>query len=204
MNAVARISEPRDPREFAGMSEPDLFDGLTWFAVVARPGRAQEAAFRLREQGYGAYLPMCRVERCNRGQGRKEAVLRPLFGRYLFVGVERRQPFSPVSNTRGVSFVVRDAAGFPCRVTPLALRLVKSRCDEDGGAMDLIGAAKASPAAEWAPDQALRVVAGPFREFVALFERYDGGDVAHVLVQLFGRVTPAAVRVRDLEPCGSR
>ena len=137
---------------------------------------------------------MCLEERTR--QGRKESVRRPLFGRYVFVGIHSEQPFRPIANTPGVAFVVRGAGRIPCRVTPLALRAVKRRCDADGGAVNLIPGARV---AQWQPDQSLQVLTGPFRDFIGQFA--DGsGETARILLDIFGRATVVTVDANNLQP----
>lgn len=222
MNAAQpRIAEPchLSPQEFRsvsipGIKRPDLatlaaltddpFVGLTWFATVSHPGKALEAAKRLEEQGYRSYLPMCCRERRNREIGRKEVIKQPLFDRYGFVGIDIGQPFGPIGNTRGVAFVVRRGDGRPCVVPVSALRHVKARCDADGGVLNLVNFAsqpRVSQAPAWAEGQALRVLTGPFAEFVGLFAG-AAGDHARVLVELFGRQITATVGVESLEAVG--
>lgn len=174
----------------------DLFSDREWFAIVSKPGEQQRAKDYLERSGYRVFLPMCLEERTR--HGRKESVRRPLFGRYVFVGVhtEQDQPFRPIANTPGVAFVVRGAGHIPCRVTPLALRAVKRRCDADGGAVILIPGARV---AAWVPNQPLKVLSGPFRDFIGQFA--DGsGETARVLLDIFGRATVVSIDAENLEP----
>lgn len=172
----------------------DLFSDRTWFAVVSRPGKQELVRDELERQRYRAFLPMCRRER--RNGGRKEVVIRPLFDRYMFVGCHAEQPFGPIGNTRGVAFIVRGAGSIPCRVPPIALRAVKSRCDKDGGAVDL---ARRPPKERWAPEQPLRVVDGPFKDFVGLFAGASG-ETAKILLDLFGNLRVMSISLQCLEP----
>ena len=172
----------------------DLFSDREWFALVSHPGRQQVVKAELERQRYRVFLPMCRKQR--RHAGKVEVVLRPLFERYLFVGCHTEQPFHPITNTRGVAFLVRSASGIPCRVPPVALREVKRRCDADGGAVDLVPGARV---ARWQPDQPLRVLDGPFRDFIGLFAGGDG-ETARILLDLFGRPTITTVGAQSLEP----
>lgn len=174
----------------------DMFDGLSWFAVVAHPGRQEQAQAELAKQGYGVFLPMCRREVTH--ARKTEAVLRPLFDRYLFAGVDllAGQPFTPIGNTRGVAFVVRGSSGAPSRVPVAALRRVKERCDSDGGVLDLT---PSRTRLTWAPGTELRVTDGPLQGLLALFGGAVGHEAARVMVQVFGRPTVATMPVASLE-----
>ncbi|WP_174436437.1 transcription termination/antitermination protein NusG [Azospirillum brasilense] len=179
----------------------DMFSDREWFAVVVKPGRNQEVHRRFEEQGYRSFLPLCLRERSN-GPGRVETVVRPLFDRYQFVGCHTEQPFSPITSTIGVNFVVRGVGNFPLRVSPLVLRKVKDRCDADGGAVDFRPRqSEPRPPVTWEPEQVLRVIEGPFRDFAAVFLEVDKRrEMALVMVDLFGRSTPLAIPVDSLRP----
>ncbi len=172
----------------------DLFSEGEWFAIVSHPGRQQQAKEALERQRYRVFLPMGRTQR--RHAGKTEVVERPLFDRYLFVGRHSEQPFTPITNTRGVAFVVRGVGGIPCRVSPLALRAVKRRCDADGGSVNLIPGGRV---AQWRPEQPLRVLDGPFKDFVGLFAG-GSGETAKILLDLFGQPTLTSLPEQSLEP----
>lgn len=175
----------------------DLFSDREWFAIVAKPREQQRAKEYLERQDYRAFLPMCLEERTR--QGRKESVRRPLFGRYVFVGIHSEQPFRLIATTPGVAFIVRGAGGIPCRVPALALREVKRRCDFDGGAVNLIPGPRT---AQWQPEQSLKVLAGPFRDFIGQFAG-GSGETAQILLDIFGRATVVTVDANNLQPAGT-
>lgn len=175
----------------------DLFSDREWFAIVAKPREQQRAKEYLERQDYRAFLPMCLEERTRRGQ--TEAVHRPLFGRYVFLGIHSEQPFRPIAYTPGVAFIVRGSGGIPCRVPALALREIKSRCDADGGAVNLI---PAPPMAQWQPEQPLKMLSGPFRDFIGRFAS-GNGDTARILVHILGRATVVTVDAHTLQPAST-
>ncbi|CAO3358623.1 transcription termination/antitermination protein NusG [Azospirillum palustre] len=182
----------------------DQFSDREWFAIVVKPGRSEEVHRRLLEQRYRSFRPLCLTERRNREKGRMEEIVRPLFDRYQFVGVHSEQPFSPIQSTIGVAFVVRGVGHMPLRVSPLVLRRVAARFNEDG-VVDLRPARSvAGPMVTWEPGDMLEVIDGPFREFSAtLLEWADKRrEVARVLVNIFGRVTPLEAPVGALRPMG--
>ncbi|SMH60484.1 transcription termination/antitermination protein NusG [Azospirillum agricola] len=172
----------------------DLFSDCEWFAVVSKPGHQQQAKECLERRGFRVFLPMVLEERTRRGV--KEAAHRPLFGRYVFVGVHLEQPFHPIASTPGVAFILRGVGGIPSRVTALALRLVKSRCDADGGAVNLIPGARV---AQWKPNQPLKVLEGPFRDFIGQFAG-GSGETARVFLDVLGRSTVVSIGAQHLEP----
>ena len=79
---------------------------ITWYAVYTRPHGEAAALDNLLRQGYCAYLPRYRTR--VRHARRLQSVLRPLFPRYLFAGIDRSSmPWRPILSTIGVTDVVR-------------------------------------------------------------------------------------------------
>jgi transcriptional antiterminator RfaH len=60
---------------------------IQWHAVHTRPHAELEVLDHLLPQGYAAYLPRHRTWVSHARH--REAVLRPLFPRYLFAGIDR-------------------------------------------------------------------------------------------------------------------
>ena len=60
---------------------------IAWYAVYTQPHAETKAAEHLLRQGYSAYLPRYRTWVSH--ARRRQPVLRPLFPRYLFAGVDR-------------------------------------------------------------------------------------------------------------------
>ncbi|MFP5513407.1 MAG: transcription termination/antitermination protein NusG [Alphaproteobacteria bacterium] len=182
----------------------DQFSDREWFSVVSKPGQQRVAAEQLERQGYRAFLPMCLRER-NNGPGRIETVARPLFDRYVFVGIHTEQAFRPIWSTIGVQFVVCGSGHIPVRVPAMALRRVAKRLEEGGGMIDLRPSrAACGPMVDWEAGDALQVIEGPFRDFAAtLVEWADKRrEIARVMVEIFGRVTPVEMPTSGLKPVG--
>lgn len=185
----------------------DQFSDREWFAVVVKPGRNEEVHKRFEDQGYRSFRPLCLRERRNREKGRIETIVRPLFDRYQFVGMSSEQPFSPIQNTIGVAFVVRGQGHIPLRVSPLVLRRVVSRFNEDG-LVDLRPSSPVvpGPLVDWEPGDMLEVIDGPFRDFSAVLVEWADKrrEMARVLVNIFGRTTPVEAPVMGLRPINRR
>lgn len=180
-------------------AQMDIFSDADWFAVVSHVGteKYELAAKELGRQGYRVFAPMCRRER--RHAGKVEAVLRPLFDRYLFVGLTPEQPFHPITNTRGVAFVVRGLGGVPCRVSHLPLRRVKSRCDAfEDGVIDYTPSKRKELSVALQKGQPVRIASGPFADFMGLFAGASG-NVVQVVIEIFGRQTPVTVAPQHVE-----
>lgn len=182
----------------------DQFSDREWFAVVVKPGRNEEVHKRFEDQGYRSFRPLCLRERTH--ARKTETVIRPLFDRYQFVGMSSEQPFGPIQNTIGVAFVVRGQGYIPLRVSPLVLRRVASRFNEDG-LVDLRPAQPvAGPMVDWELGDMLKVIDGPFRDFSAVLVEWADKrrEMARVLVNIFGRTTPMEAPVTGLRSINRR
>src|ERR1700739_3786845 len=105
---------------------------MHWYAVYTQPHAEAKAAKHLSRQGYSAYLPRYRTWVSH--ARRRRAVLRPLFPRYLFAGVDRTSMLGrPILSTIGVADVVR-AGDDPTGVPPEVLAAIRER--EALGAFD--------------------------------------------------------------------
>ena len=60
---------------------------IRWYAVYTQPHAETKALEHLLRQGYSAYLPRYRTHVSH--ARRRLMVLRPLFPRYLFAGIDR-------------------------------------------------------------------------------------------------------------------
>jgi transcriptional antiterminator RfaH len=71
------------------------------YAVFTHPHAEAKALEHLLRQGYSAYLPRDRTQVSH--ARRRQTVLRPLFPRYLFAGIDRASmPWRPILSTFGV------------------------------------------------------------------------------------------------------
>src|SRR5215471_20472886 len=98
---------------------------ISWYAVLTRPQAESTALSNLLRQGYEAYLPRCRV-RVSHAR-RRQIVLRPLFPRYLFAGIDRASMrWRPILSTFGVADVVR-AGDEPAAVPSKIVATIRAR-----------------------------------------------------------------------------
>ena len=75
---------------------------MQWYAVYTQPHAEPKALEHLLRQGYAAYLPRYRTKVSH--ARRRQIVLRPLFPRYLFAGIDRAtMPWRPILSTVGVT-----------------------------------------------------------------------------------------------------
>jgi transcriptional antiterminator RfaH len=151
---------------------------ISWYAVHTRPQSETKALENLLRQGYHAYLPRYRTQ--IRHARRLHGVLRPLFPRYLFAGLDRgAMPWRPILSTFGVSDVVR-AGDEPM---PVAAEIVERLREQEGaGAFEALVQRRKLRVGEL-----VRVSAGAFEDMVGRLVELRDQDRAVVLLELLGR-----------------
>jgi transcriptional antiterminator RfaH len=163
---------------------------IRWYAVYTRPHAEGTALAHLLRQGYHAYLPRYRTGLSH--ARRRRTVLRPLFPRYLFAGVERTaMRWRPILSTRGVTDVVR-AGDEPTPVPAKIVALIRER--ENDGAFD-----RSDPWRLLQRGELVRVTAGAFQDMVGRLVELPDQDRVVVLLELLGRGVRAELRTETVE-----
>lgn len=152
--------------------------GLVWALALTRPGQERRAAAGLAAQGFGTFLPRITVTRRRQGRFREEEV--PLFPGYLFISAEVGcTRWSVIDGTRGIRYLLR-AGRQPARVRAELVLGLMARCDPTG---------LLAPASSVGVGDSVRILSGPFAEFVAQVEGFGHADRVRLLVDLMGRRT---------------
>lgn len=174
-----------------GLDVPDLH-GKRWHVAVVKPQVQYRDIARkaLEARGYAVLLPMCRELVAGK------AVERPMYGRYLFVGVRPDQDGWSIRWAPGIQHMTLDAKRRPVTVGIPVLEAIGARMHADGGVVDLCPKPVAVGSG-FAPGQQVRVAEGLFDGMRGLFEA-DEGERCRVLLRLFDRETVAHVPARKL------
>ena len=155
---------------------------ISWYAVLTRPQAESTALANLLRQGYEAYLPQCRVQVSH--ARRREIVLRPLFPRYLFAGLDQAvQPWRPIRSTLGVAGLVQ-FGDEPASVPENIIRSLRER--EEAGAFDRI-----SPHQSLRVGDLVQVTEGAFEDMVGRLVELRDQDRVIVLLDFLGRAVRA-------------
>jgi transcriptional antiterminator RfaH len=161
---------------------------ISWYAVHTRPHAEMKALENLLRQGYEAYLPRYRTE--IRHARRLRSVLRPLFPRYLFAGVDRTaMPWRPILSTIGVSDLVR-SGDEPLPVVPEIVEAL--RAQEGAGAFD-------APARAPRLGDLVRISAGAFEDMIGRLIELRDQDRVVVLLDLLGGKVRAQIKAASVE-----
>lgn len=142
-----------------------------WFVAYCDPQREAIAHKALTDAAYEAYLPM---ERYRSRTGPSE---RPLFSRYLFVGLDPVfQPFAPIRTARGVREILSEN---------LKPRAVPSEMVDELRQAERIGLFDRTPSRLKVGDRV--TVEGPFSELIGTIANASNRDRIQVLYDMLGR-----------------
>jgi transcription elongation factor/antiterminator RfaH len=160
-----------------------------WYLVHTQPHGERKAEFHLGVQGFKAYFPQ--IQKTVRHARRLMTVRAPLFPRYVFIILDvGRDRWLSVRSTVGVSslFTCEDR---PVPVPQGVVEALVARTDEAGLALFDAGLTKG---------QTVRILSGPFADFVGTLERLDGAGRVRVLLTMMGTAVPVTLRRSALLP----
>ena len=159
------------------MTLPLLAPGQRWYVAFTQPNSEMRAAMHLENQDFPAYVP--RFLKRRRSGRRVEAVIAPLFPRYVFLGADLgRQRWRSVNGTIGVSHLVCNGDRPTC-VDDRIIASIAVRENEQG----LVKLAPQS----FTPGQSVRVSCGAFADQLGLYEGVSDQDRVRILLELLGR-----------------
>lgn len=163
---------------------------IRWYAVYTQPHAETKALEHILRQGYSAYLPRYRAQISH--ARRRQTVLRPLFPRYLFAGIDRAaMPWRPILSTFGVTDIVR-AGDEPAPVPAEIVTAIRER--EEAGAFDRL-----DPRRSLRLGQLVRVTAGALQDMVGRLVELRDQDRVVVLLELLGRAVRAQLCTEAVE-----
>jgi transcriptional antiterminator RfaH len=151
---------------------------IRWYVVHTQPQNEARAEINLRRQGFATYLP--RYQRTRRHARKTETVARPLFPRYLFVGLDlARDRWRAIQSTFGVSNLVL-AGESPLAVPDSLVDQIRAR--ESGDGFVALGL----PAGV-GPGSRVRLIDGIFADSRGVLERIADDHRVAILLELLGR-----------------
>lgn len=162
---------------------------LPWHLAVCRPNQGHIAFRNLVRAGFSVFIPHHKA--IQRGQGRQNEVLRPLFGGYLFFANNNGDArWQEVAKTHGISALVKSASGIPASVPSKVVAGLMARCNAEGCLI---------PSSDFVAGETLRINAGPFTDFVGTVEKIDQDLRVHMLLDMLGRKTSTTVAHLNVE-----
>ena len=163
---------------------------ISWYAVYTRPQAEAKALENLLRQGYAAYLPRYRTEISH--ARRRQTVLRPVFPRYLFAGVDRAAlRWRPILSTVGVCDLVRTGS----EPMPVAAEIVEAlREQEEAGTFERLARRRSLRLGEL-----VRITTGAFEDMIGRLVELRDQDRVVVLLEVLGRAVPTQLEMASVE-----
>jgi transcription elongation factor/antiterminator RfaH len=156
-----------------------LAAGERWFLVHTQPKSEAKAELHLGAQGFTTYLP--RIQKTVRHARRLRSVRAPLFPRYLFLALDlERDRWSPVRSTVGVSCLFTSRDGQP---VPVPYGVVERLIEQANGGLTRLDG-------DLVQGQRVRILSGPFADFVGTLERLNEAGRVQVLLRMMGSAVP--------------
>lgn len=147
-----------------------------WFIVQFKPNAHHRAVKNLNQQGFETFLPL--LDTTSRNGSRFINSSRPLFPGYMFVKFDKTNiHWHKINNTFGVSRLITFNSIIKSIPATVINNLTK-RCDLSGKLMPLKELEKGSK---------VKVLSGPFANFIATVEKYETKQRIWVLMGLMGR-----------------
>ena len=147
-----------------------------WYILQFKPNSHHQAVKNLTRQGFETFLPL--HDTTSRKLSRFVNTSKPLFPGYMFVRFDRTEPkWHKINNTYGVSRLVTFNSILKSVPTIFVDNLMK-RCDLSGKLLPLHNLKKG--------DQ-VKIIKGPFANFIATVEKYETDQRIWILMDLMGR-----------------
>ncbi len=160
-----------------------------WHLVLCKPNQNHVAFRNLRALGVDLFMPRHRASHRWRGRLREE--IRPVFAGYIFIATDPERPrWDRIGATPGVSRLIRFGTDRPARVPAEIVAGLMARCDAEGLLRPMSD--------DLSVGDRVRVLGGPFHDFLTCVEQIDPDRRLHVLLDLLGqrtrvRLDPSAV-----------
>ena len=184
---VKRLSETRMPQtDFASRL---LSKNERWYLVHTQPKAECKARWHLAAQGFSIFLPQ--FHKTIRHARQLRTVKAPVFPRYLFVTLDlERDRWLSVRSTVGVSRLLTHHDGLPI---PVPVGIVESLIAQSDSGLTRLddGLVKG---------QSVRILSGPFAEFIGTLKRLDDAGRVQVLLNMMGSTIPVLLHRSILTP----
>lgn len=157
-----------------------------WYLLQIKHNGYGRAELNLARQGVGTFYPKQQIA------SKKDGIrLAPLFSGYLFASFDmRRISFSTVNSTLGVNRLVTLGYSLERGLPAALVDGLVARCDENG---------LLRPPRALRKGEAIRILTGPFADYIATVETLTTSERVRVLFELMGRTVRAETIVSGVE-----
>ena len=160
-----------------------------WFVLQFKPNSHHLAAKNLNQQGFETFLPL--LDTTSRELSRFINTSKPLFPGYMFVRFDRTESYwHKIKNTYGVSRLITFNSSLKSIPTTFVNSLMK-RYDSSGKLISIVKMKKGDK---------VKILEGPFANFIATVEEYEAEHRIWVLMDLMGRKSKILAPSDTLQP----
>ena len=165
---------------------------IDWYVANTHVNSENTAAVNLERQGFSVYLP--KYLKLRRHARRQDLVPRPLFPRYLFVGVgPKNTRWRTINSTIGINHLV----GFEGLPSPLDNSIIEEvRAREDGKGMIIVG-----QSCQFNKGDQVQINRGALYKKTGLFDSLDDKKRVVVLLDLLGRQVRVRAPIDAVQGC---
>ena len=162
-----------------------------WFILQFKANSHQQAAKNLNRQGFETFLPLNDTTVLK--SSRFINTSKPLFPGYMFIRFDRAEThWHSINNTYGVSRVITFNSILKSTPTTFVENLIK-RYDLSGNLL---------PVEKLKKGDQVKVLKGPFANFIATIEKYEDDQRIWILMDLMGQETKVQTPSNALQLLG--
>jgi transcriptional antiterminator RfaH len=159
-----------------------------WCLAQVKPNAESTAERNLLRQGFDVFAP--KALHTGRLHGRFRSQNRALFPGYLFVNLfSDFSRWRSISSTLGVSRLVSFGNDHPSVVPSEIVDILRRRCNDP----------EAIPTDGLSEGDSVRIIAGPFADFVGSIESLPSTQRIWILLDIMGRARRISISARDLQ-----
>jgi len=160
-----------------------------WFILQFKPNSHHQATTNLNRQGFETFLPL--HDTTSRKVSRFITTNKPLFPGYMFITFNRAESkWHKINNTYGVSRLVT----FNAKLKPIPTTFIDNLMMR----YDLSG--KLLPIKKLKKGDQVKLLKGPFANFIATVETYETDQRIWILMDLMGRQIKMQTPSNTLQP----
>ncbi|MDA8760489.1 transcriptional activator RfaH [Amylibacter sp.] len=159
-----------------------------WAIVQFKPNAHKLAEHNLNKQGFETFLPCAETRKYRNKQF--ISTQRPLFPGYMFVAFEKQNtPWHKINCTYGVSKLLT-LNNEPYLVSNNLMAHIMARYNQEGVLL---------PQKQFSKDDNVRLISGPFDNFLAKVESIEENQRVWILIDLMGQATRTLVNAEKLK-----
>jgi transcription elongation factor/antiterminator RfaH len=160
-----------------------------WFLAHTLPKSEWKAELHLGAQGFRTFQPQ--IRKTIRHARQLKTVRAPLFPRYLFVILDLgRDRWLSVRSSVGVSSLFSSRDGRP---VPVPIGIVESLIERSEDTLTRLDS-------HLVKGQQVRILTGPFADFVGMLDRLNEAGRVRVLLEMMGTAVPVTLHRSALAP----